>query len=304
MHFYPFNIKDWALHTAHLSLEEEGAYRRLLDMYYDTERPIPKETQPVIRRLRLGSYVSEVEQVLSEFFDLEDDGYHNSRADIEINDYQNRVSSARKNGKKGGRPRKNKGVKTQPVNSANPEITEPKANQELEPVTSNQEPVTNSDVVTVSAKPKPRAKFSRPDLTEVYEYLLTRGIDQATARIESEKFTDYYSSNGWKVGKNAMKCWKAAVRNWTKNINKAVANNGTQNGNQPRKSSMLDRVKQQAADRLRSQEASAPANREFSMDAMAETVGDVRLQIHEPVRRDAGRDMDNVLNGDYWQTNG
>ena len=101
MHFYPFNIKDWALHTAHLSLEEEGAYRRLLDMYYDTEQPIPKETQSAIRRLRLGSYVSEVEQVLSEFFDLDDDGYHNARADIEIHDLcKTGLAAPESNGKK------------------------------------------------------------------------------------------------------------------------------------------------------------------------------------------------------------
>jgi uncharacterized protein YdaU (DUF1376 family) len=159
LHFYPFNIKDWALHTSHLTLEEEGAYRRLLDMYYDTERPIPTETQPVIRRLRLGSYIHEVEQVLSEFFDLEEDGYHNNRADIEIHDYQNRVSSARKNGKKGGRPRKDKGVKTQPVNSANPKITEPITNQELEPVTR-----TSNQVIKMS--PKAPVDFSILGMSE------------------------------------------------------------------------------------------------------------------------------------------
>lgn len=171
MHFYPFNIKDWALHTAHLSLEEEGAYRRLLDMYYDTEQPIPKETQSVIRRLRLGSYFSEVEQVLSEFFDLEDDGYHNARADIEIHDYQNRVSSARKNGKKGGRPRKDKGLKTQSVNSANPAITEPKANQELEPVTRTSNQVVTKDIVDAKHQ-RAKVNYSPDDLASA-EYMFS-----------------------------------------------------------------------------------------------------------------------------------
>ena len=35
---------------------------------------------------------------------------------------------------------------------------------------------------------------------------------------EAESFVDYYSSNGWKVGKNPMKDWKAATRNWTKKL--------------------------------------------------------------------------------------
>lgn len=142
MHYYQFNIKDFALHTSHLTLEEEGVYRRLLDYYYDSEKPIPIETQPVIRRLRLGSYASEVSQILSEFFTLEDDGYHNVRADIEIAAYKKNASTARKNGKLGGRPPKNKGLETQPVILANPEETGLKANQE--PLTKNQEPLTIS----------------------------------------------------------------------------------------------------------------------------------------------------------------
>ena len=35
--------------------------------------------------------------------------------------------------------------------------------------------------------------------------------------VDAEKFIDYYTSNGWKVGKNSMKDWKAAVRTWERN---------------------------------------------------------------------------------------
>ena len=34
--------------------------------------------------------------------------------------------------------------------------------------------------------------------------------------VNAQKFVDYYSSNGWKVGRNPMKDWKAAVRTWEK----------------------------------------------------------------------------------------
>src|SRR5690625_1330785 len=87
MNYYQFHIADWALHTAHLTLEEEGVYRRLLDHYYDTELPIPVETQPVIRRLRLRGYEETVALILEEFFTLEADGWHNRRADKEIDAY-------------------------------------------------------------------------------------------------------------------------------------------------------------------------------------------------------------------------
>jgi uncharacterized protein YdaU (DUF1376 family) len=138
MNFYQFHIGDFNLHTAHLTLEEEAVYRRLLDYYYDTESPIPEETQLVIRRLRLGSYKETVALILNEFFILEPDGWHNLRADIEISEYNKKAERARENGKKGGRPKKNKGIKTQSVPVANPEETGSKANQE--PVTINQEP--------------------------------------------------------------------------------------------------------------------------------------------------------------------
>lgn len=143
MNYYQFHISDWALHTSHLTLEEEGVYRRLLDFYYDTEKPIPKETQPVIRRLRLGLHSETVSLILNEFFHLEEDGWHNNRADIEIAQYQSNAERARENGKKGGRPKKDSGSKTQLVVFANPEETGSKANQE--PRTINHEPLTKNE---------------------------------------------------------------------------------------------------------------------------------------------------------------
>ena len=199
MHYYQFNIGDFSLHTNHLTLEEEAVYRRLLDFYYDTELPIPVETQPVIRRLRLGCYEPTVDVILHEFFVKESDGWHNLRADIEIADYHAKGKTARENGSKGGRPKKNSGSKTQSVILANPEITQTKAKQELETVTNKQETVTNS------------GRMARPTIEElVSEFVgrVTGPIDQAKA------FFNHYESNGWKVGKNPMKSWQHAVTNW------------------------------------------------------------------------------------------
>lgn len=203
MHFYPFNIKDFALHTSHLSLEEEGVYRRMLDYYYDTEGPIPEETQPVIRRLRLGLHCETFALVLEEFFTLEEDGWHNYRADIEIDEYQKRAGTARENGKKGGRPKINKGAKTQSVILANPEETQKKPDRKLPvTITSNQEPVT------ITSKDKAK-RFIQPTISEVTAYCLERNNS-----VDPARWIDHYTSNGWKVGKNPMKDWKAAVRTW------------------------------------------------------------------------------------------
>lgn len=59
---------------------------------------------------------------------------------------------------------------------------------------------------------KPASRFSPPTLQEVRAYCLERKNN-----VDAERFIDYYTSNGWKVGKNPMKDWKAAVRTWERN---------------------------------------------------------------------------------------
>jgi len=132
-----------------LSLEEEGVYRRLLDFYYDTEQPIPLETQPVIRRLRLGSHSDIVGSILEEFFHKGADGWRNNRADFEISEYQKRAERARANGINGGRPKKNKGLKTQSVSVDNPDLTQTKANHNHN---HNQEPKINTPAAPHESK--------------------------------------------------------------------------------------------------------------------------------------------------------
>ena len=57
-----------------------------------------------------------------------------------------------------------------------------------------------------------RKRFSPPTVDEVREYCWERGNC-----VDPQRFVDYYSSNGWMVGKNKMKDWKAAVRTWEQN---------------------------------------------------------------------------------------
>ena len=57
-------------------------------------------------------------------------------------------------------------------------------------------------------------RFSPPTLLEVEDYCFER-----KNTVDASKFIDYYTSNGWKVGKNAMKDWRAAVRTWEKTQN-------------------------------------------------------------------------------------
>lgn len=51
--------------------------------------------------------------------------------------------------------------------------------------------------------------FTKPTLEEITEYCKERGNN-----VDPQRWMDHYSSNGWKVGKNSMKDWRAAVRTW------------------------------------------------------------------------------------------
>lgn len=131
MNYYPFHPGDYLRDTAHLEPMEDLAYRRLLDLYYLSEAPIPLETQQVSRRLRLGS--DSVISVLNEFFICTSNGYIHKRCDAEIADYRHCQNKSRQNGKLGGRPKK-----TQQVILANPEETQSKPNVTQQKANQNQ----------------------------------------------------------------------------------------------------------------------------------------------------------------------
>ena len=61
----------------------------------------------------------------------------------------------------------------------------------------------------ITASNPKRKRFVKPTLSEIEQYCIERKNN-----VNAEQFFDYYESNGWKVGKNSMKDWKAAVRTW------------------------------------------------------------------------------------------
>ena len=66
--------------------------------------------------------------------------------------------------------------------------------------------------IYISSAAKKQKRFIPPTKSDVEAYCLGRGN-----YVDAEKFVDYYTANGWKVGKNPMKDWQAAVRTWEKN---------------------------------------------------------------------------------------
>jgi uncharacterized protein YdaU (DUF1376 family) len=130
MHYYQFNIGDYRAATAHLSNEEDLAYRRLLDMYYDTENQIPFDIQWVAKRLRLDCEV--VKSVLRDMFKLTESGWYHGRCETVIEQYHAMAEKNRANGRLGGRKKNPVATDSQPI---------AKATINDKPITINDKPI-------------------------------------------------------------------------------------------------------------------------------------------------------------------
>lgn len=188
MHYFKRNIGDYHKKAGKLSMLEHGAYTLLLDSCYDRERFPTKEEAIEWCWARTDEEIKAVEFVLSRFFILEDGIYIQHRIQEEIEAYHAKalknkeIAIERENKRKTNRTRI---------------VHEPPPNQE--PLTINQEPI----------KENRAKKFAPPSLRDVTNYCIERGN-----KIDPGRFISYYEANGWMVGRNKMKDWKAAIRNW------------------------------------------------------------------------------------------
>jgi uncharacterized protein YdaU (DUF1376 family) len=172
MHYFTHNPKQYALQASHLSNDEDLAYRRLLDMYYHTEMPIPENLPWLVRRIRVAKEVLEV--VLADFFTLQTDGWHHQGVAAEIAEYHAQAEKNRQNGKKGGRPKTQTEPNPNPLLSENnPSETEWQGNQK--PLNNNYEPITRGDQKHTEQDLE-RARENSPKVSSHSENLCTEGL--------------------------------------------------------------------------------------------------------------------------------
>lgn len=86
MIYYRRYLGDYLVKTIGMSMVEDGAYNRLLDYYYTTEKPLPGNIEECyeIARATKPEDKKAVKRVLEVKFDLKNGSYHNTRADAEI----------------------------------------------------------------------------------------------------------------------------------------------------------------------------------------------------------------------------
>ena len=135
------------------------------------------------------------------------------------------ASNKRKdNGKNGGRPKteinrtetENNRTITE-NNRTKPKITEGKPNKK--------EKENKKETITETKK-ESIGRFTPPTPAQVSEYIAEKGYS-----VDAEKFVDFYESKGWFVGKNKMKDWKAAVRNWARSQRQESTTKGSRTAN-------------------------------------------------------------------------
>jgi hypothetical protein len=83
--------------------------------------------------------------------------------------------------------------------------------------------VAKQDAASVNA-PKNRSKaFEKPTVQQIIGY-----VQEIGSTVDAKSFWDYYESNGWRVGRNPMKDWRAPVRQWQSRNHLGNGNGGTQ----------------------------------------------------------------------------
>lgn len=207
MHYYQFHIGDYRAATAHLTNEEDLAYRRLLDMLYDTEQPIPVDLQWVARRIRIEASV--IRDVLNDMFTPNEDGTWSSpRADMEIAAFKGKQEHASKAGKASAQSRLNARLTT-----VEPDATDSQ-------LTINHKPLTNNHLIQGAAAPLSETAFPtcphskilelwQKHLPHLTQHRSWEGSRQATLRqrwVQAAK-PSAYSPNGYKTLIEGLAWW-------------------------------------------------------------------------------------------------
>lgn len=186
MHYYQFNIGDYVSHTRHLTVIEDCAYRRLLDAYYLSEKPLAGDIKAIARQIGMREYEQEVEDMLREFFQPCDEGWINGRADKEIAHFKAKLEQASKAGKASAERRINgRSTGVQPTN--------------------NQEPITKNQLKEPNGS-SPASRTPSQRLLDLFhekcDYLPKVAVfSEARKRTLQARFKEVMKSEGWEADK-------------------------------------------------------------------------------------------------------
>ncbi len=144
------------------------------------------------------------------------------------------------NSLKGGRKSTDNQTETKPEPNANQVETKLKPNRnqtETKPEPNDNVNVNDNDIKENTLKGVKEKRFAPPTPENVREYCREMGY----THVDADRFVDFYSTKGWMVGKNHMKDWKAATRNWERSQRQESTAKGTEKKSQTRFSNFEQR---------------------------------------------------------------
>ena len=207
MHYYQHHIGDFIKDTSFLTNEEIGIYLKLIWLYYDTEKPLPNNMFELSMKTGTRDNTEMLSGLLGMFFTLNSDEntWHHSRCDVEIEHYKQQLTTASKAGKASALKRamnKNSTGVQQAFNDRSTEVQ----------LTNNHKPITNNQI---KEKPNRGSRLS-PDLifpNEWFVFCKEQRPELQPLRT-FEQFKDYWIAQ---AGQKGVKLdWFATWRNWVR----------------------------------------------------------------------------------------
>lgn len=189
MNYYQFHIGDFRSGTVNMSRKARWIYRDMIDVYYDTELPLPSDMDVLCDMLGIENEEERqiVERHLRFKFELTQNGYVHDVCEKVIEEYRCKADVARANGKKGGRPRKGE-EKPSGFPSGSYEV--PICNLEESGLKTNQEPITNNQEPFKSPCPQQAEdghKFRFAEIQEAYNRICSPTLPACRAANDARK---------------------------------------------------------------------------------------------------------------------
>lgn len=154
MNYYPHHIGDFNNATRHLTRVERALYRDLIELYYDTEQPLPADDFDRLARRVIAVTEEEkaaLKYVLEEFFTLDGDVYRHERCELEIEKYRTVNNVKSKAGKASAEARKKKAAAKKQPKPEDIEHNLTGVEQVLNTCATNQEPRTKNQYIKDSS---------------------------------------------------------------------------------------------------------------------------------------------------------
>lgn len=210
--YFPIYPGDYLRDTRGLSLDEHGAYFLLLMNYY-AEEGIPSDKDRLYRTCGALTPKDQaaVDHIVGKYFPIIKGRFTNKRADEEIEKRKRYIEMQTRKSALAVEFRKKPADTPADIPVGHPRddpgacISSPSPSLSLDPSSKDQ---SQSRVIRPG-----NGRFTLPTIEQVSEYCKARNN-----HVDPVKFHAHYTANGWRVGKNPMKNWKAAVVTWERSV--------------------------------------------------------------------------------------